>query len=80
MLTALEEGEKKKSVRYWPDQEDKVLNLPNAGIEIQYEMTNYTGVYLERKLVNYLYINLKKIILKFAEFLNWSLLMERPGW
>ena len=51
MLTALEEGEKKKSVRYWPDQEDKVLNLQNAGIEIQYEMTNYTGVYLERKLV-----------------------------
>ena len=55
MLTALEEGEKKKSVRYWPDQEDKVLNLQNAGIEIQYEMTNYTGVYLERKLV-YIYI------------------------
>ena len=52
MLTALEEGEKKKSVRYWPDQEDKVLNLSNAGIEIQYEMTNYTGVYLERKLVS----------------------------
>ena len=56
MLTALEEGEKKKSVRYWPDQEDKVLNLSNAGIEIQYEMTNYTGVYLERKLV-FIYIS-----------------------
>ena len=57
MLTALEEGEKKKSVRYWPDQEDKVLNLPNAGIEIQYEMTNYTGVYLERKLVSIYILN-----------------------
>ena len=57
MLTALEEGEKKKSVRYWPDQEDKVLNLQNAGIEIQYEMTNYTGVYLERKLVSIYMLN-----------------------
>ena len=48
MLTALEEAGKKKSVKYWPDQNDQVLNLSNAGIIIYHELTNYTGTYLER--------------------------------
>ena len=48
MLTALEEAGKKKSIKYWPDEEDNVVNLINAGISIHHESTDYSGVYLQR--------------------------------
>ena len=48
MLTALEESGKNKSEKYWPDQDDQVLDLSNAGIVIYHEMTNYTGDYFQR--------------------------------
>ena len=48
MLTALEEAGKKKSIKYWPDEEENVVNLINAGISIYHESTDYSGVYLQR--------------------------------
>ena len=48
MLTALEETGKKKAAQYWPDQDNQVLDLPDAGIVIYHELTNYNGDYFER--------------------------------
>ena len=50
MLTALEEAGKKKADKYWPDEEEKVLMLPNIGISVVHESTDYTGIYLQRLL------------------------------
>ena len=47
MLTALEEDNNKKADQYWPDRNNKVINVGKE-IKLEYVETTYQGTYLNR--------------------------------
>eukprot|EP00092_Neocalanus_flemingeri_P068120 GFUD01083196.1.p1 GENE.GFUD01083196.1~~GFUD01083196.1.p1 ORF type:complete len:292 (-),score=81.24 GFUD01083196.1:8-811(-) len=49
MITGLQEGEKKKADQYWPDQENKVMDLDN-GIKLVHKDSSYHGTYFTRTI------------------------------
>ena len=50
MLTALEEDNNKKADQYWPDRNNKVINVGKE-IKLEYVETTYQGTYLNRSVI-----------------------------
>ena len=49
-ITALMEGNKKKADKYWPDEENRIMDLGN-GVKLEYKETSYQGTYYLRWLI-----------------------------
>ena len=47
MITCLVEGKKKKADQYWPDEENRKMDLGN-GHQLEYVDTSYQGTYYHR--------------------------------
>eukprot|EP00092_Neocalanus_flemingeri_P028210 GFUD01030634.1.p1 GENE.GFUD01030634.1~~GFUD01030634.1.p1 ORF type:complete len:437 (-),score=90.14 GFUD01030634.1:394-1647(-) len=50
MITDLVEGNKVKAHKYWPDTDNRVLNL-EGGMKVKYLSHSYPGTYYHRKLI-----------------------------
>ena len=47
MITGQKEGNKRKADQYWPDEENKMMDLEN-GIKLEHKQTSYQGTYFHR--------------------------------
>ena len=50
MITGLTEGNKKKADQYWPDEDNRTMDLEN-GMKVEHKEKSYQGTYFLRYLL-----------------------------